>query len=558
MASSTTSTNLITLKPDLTLNTIEDLRALTSGDKFKAEVANTYGKIDLQKTFESLVDAGIMLKVACAAADGQTCRKNIVHVMSDYQDVVHSNLVTCNKFVLNSISALDNHRRAIEFLAILDQGDEDITLEDILEPVLEALADCYGVATEMSKEADAAALLVGKLSNNAADALKQATDDHTSNTKKNNETQQKIDEMTANTQAMEGLLAKYQSNLLELQREKAQAAKDAQIARDRQFALDLTEGIMSHVGDIADAFVKCTNPALTMTGSVVKGITGGGGGDEKKEEGETPTAPTDGVGSGSNSQIDDLQVQVVAQEKLVDTAEKDDGADTADGKKKIQDRQNKLEGLKNALKTAKGMWSEMTKNQQGVAQSIQEKEIMLSKLYYEMAEKEMAKAQEQNRALAILSTMKVDKTELERAIFLLEFTMGIMGEVKTTFLNCKTFWELLAEQCKLLADCKKNIIGDGSKMLESKSKAKIYKTQFQRGVTNGAYRWASVGRVCIDAYDGIVRAKGTVDDAMSNLVISPNELDNAIESLTPRIQSKIELHRPAVENGKKVGMLTEG
>lgn len=372
--------------------------------------------------------------------------------------------------------------------------------------------------------------------------------------------------MTASTEAMEELLTKYQSKLVELQGDKVQAAKDAQVARDRQFSLDLTEGIMSHIGDIADAFVKCTNPGLSLAASTGNNIIGGGGedtgsaGGDEKEEGKTPSTPPTAdvpVSSGANSQIDDLQTQVAAQEKLVDGAKKAEDADTADGKKKIQDQEDKLEGLKNSLKTAKDMWSEMTKNQQGVAQSIQEKETMLSKMYYEMAEKEMAKAEQQKKDLAILSTMKVNKTELERTIFLLGFTMGIMGEVKTTFLNCKTFWELLAEQCKLLADCKKNIIGDGSKMLESKVKAKIYKRQFQRGVTDGAYRWASVGRVCIDAYDGIVDAKGTVDDAMSNLVISPNDLDDAIRSLEPRIQSKIELHRPAVENGKKVGLLTE-
>lgn len=557
MASSTTSTDLITLKPEMRLKTIEDLRALTSGAKFKVEVANTYGKIDLHDSFESFVDAGIMLEVACAAADGQNCRKDVVGVMSDYQDVVHSNLVTCNKFILNSISALDNHRRAIEFLAMLEQGD-DITLEDVLEPVLDALADCYDVAANMSSEADAAAKLVGNLSTKAAGALKQATDDHTTNTKKNEETQQKIDELAASTEAMEELITKYQKKLLELQGEKVQAAKDAQVARDRQFALDLTEGIFSHMGDVADAFVKCINPGLSMADSAGENILGPP--TTGSEEGKTPTAPTAGVpisGAGANSQIDDLEGQVAAQETLVDGAKKAENSDTADGKKKIQDQENILEALKNSLKTAKDMWSDMTKNQQGVAQSIQEKESMLSKMYYEMAEKEMAKAQQQKMDLATLSTMKVNKTELERTIFLLGFTMGIMGEVKTTFLNCKTFWELLAEQCKLLADCKKNIIGDGSKMLESKVKERIYKEQFRRGVTNGAYRWASVGRVCIDAYDGIVHAKDTVDDAMSNLIISPIDLDDAIRSLAPRIQSKIELHRAAVENGKKVGLLTE-
>ena len=80
--------------------------------------------------------------------------------------------------------------------------------------------------------------------------------------------------------------------------------------------------------------------------------------------------------------------------------------------------------------------------------------------------------------MATFKTTKVDKTELERTIFLLGFTMGIMGEVKTTFLNCKSFWELLAEQCKPSVDCKKNITGDGSKMLEGEVEAKVYKKQF--------------------------------------------------------------------------------
>jgi len=550
MASSDTSTDLITLKPEMKLNTIEDLRALTSGDKFQVEVKNTYGKIDIHQTFASLVDAGMFLKVACAAANGQNCRKHVVGVMSDYQDVVHSNLVTCNKFILNSISALDNHRTALEFLAMLDQG-EGITLPDVLDPVLDALADCYKVATEMSSEADAAAKLVGNLSTKAAGALKEATADHTTNTKKNEKTQETIDELIAETDARENRIAKFKKNLIQLQGEKVQAAKDASKERDREFALKLTETIISGTGKLVDGFAKCANPVASIGISAVKEVsdqltTG-------SKEGKTPTVPT---AVEANSKIDELEQQVASKQQLVDGAKKAENADTADGKKKILEKEKELKSVKDSLKNCKDTFSEVTKNQQPGSQSIEEKEAMLTKMYYKMAEDEMKVAEKQQKDLAALSTMKVNKTELQRTIFLLSFTIGIMGDVKTTFVNCKTFWELLAEQCKQLASCKDTILQYGENLKDPR-KVKVFRNMFQKGVKDGAYRWASVGLVCIQAYDGIVDAKDTIDDAMSNLVISQDDLENVIKTFGDRIQSKINLHMPAVEGGKKVGLLTE-
>ena len=564
MTSFSSSTAIVTFNEETQLSTPADLRRLTDTPGMTQMIKDTYGKIDLDETFRSLIDCGKMLQIALTASGDQPCSKDILLILSKYQNLVHDSTVTSHKFVNASIQALQRHKDAIEILGFTEPEQ----LVEMFPDVLGELVKCYDTATEMKKEAGAAAANVDAVTVLAESALISAKNDLGTNAQKKKEVQEQIDNMKAEEAANSLLLEKYSSAVTELGQEKRDAAKEAARARDRAFALDMTAAVLGSLTSMAEMYASATQPTY-IAGKAAGNLTGG--------ENNSNSTPADNnvqrTGTGTSSVMNDdlltLEKDVNERQLLLEQAEKRDDAETPDGKKKIEEARTKLDVAKQTLENTKNALSKVAENQQNSAANLEEKAAMLSKRYYEMVEKEAQTAAEQAKNIEFLKNMKHEATFVEQAIFLLQFSYGILGSVKTTFLNIKTFWELLAIECKKIADMKAEIEDWGQKVIRAAesatgddvatSKLKMYgkyKGFFTEKIVRSGQSWAGVGRVSLNAYDAITDARATVDSVMMKLPtgkVSEEALLDLISTIEPRIQQKVLMYKDnsprAIEDG---------
>ena len=225
---SSSSTTIITFNEDTQLSTPADLRRLTDTPGMTKMIKDTYRKIDLDETFESLIECGKMLQIALTASGNQPCSKDILLILNKYQNLVHDSTVTSHKFVNASIQAFQRHKDAIEILGFTEPEE----LVEMLPGVLGELVKCYDTATEMQREAGAAAANVDTVTILAESALISAKNDLGTNAQKKKEIQGQIDNMKAEEAANSVLLEKYTNAVKELGKEKHDAAKEAARARD--------------------------------------------------------------------------------------------------------------------------------------------------------------------------------------------------------------------------------------------------------------------------------------------------------------------------------------
>eukprot|EP00558_Chaetoceros_sp_UNC1202_P013991 CAMPEP_0197242514 /NCGR_PEP_ID=MMETSP1429-20130617/8243_1 /TAXON_ID=49237 /ORGANISM="Chaetoceros sp., Strain UNC1202" /LENGTH=567 /DNA_ID=CAMNT_0042702569 /DNA_START=1784 /DNA_END=3487 /DNA_ORIENTATION=- len=545
------SGDIIVLSPYLELVVPNDLRLLTDGPRFQQLVKDTYGGIDIKSTLESLVDCGQMLQIALTAAGDQSCSVPILKILSKYQNLVHSCTVTSNAFVGASLQSLLSIRDAQDFLQELENDD----LVEGLPDVLQSLADCFDTAQRMAAKAGEVAAEVGELTDLAEEGVLSAKKDLNANDEENKEIERQMQKMKAHTSATVELLSSYASRVKQLGEERDRAAKAASEARDKHFALDVISSVIAGVGQMTSTFAAACNPVLAVssqiTGAVAVQTTDHGMDNARSdisEENSKSTAPSNDLKVASLK----LENEVKKKEQLLTDAQGAPDRDTADGKKLIEGREKELEAVKVALKSLSDSMSEMSRDQKELAVSLEEKESQLTGMYYEMAETEAKTAAEQKKNLEELKNMNTEKTQLQQTIFLLRFSYGIMGEVKTSFLNVKTFWELLAAQCQKIADTKNTTMDLGDKVLTKASAGgsskmfDLYRHRFLQGIQRSAITWAGVGRVSLDAYDAIVDAKSVTDGAMKALPTGKETgetIDRLIAQLEPRIASKVKLHQ---------------
>jgi hypothetical protein len=540
------TSSIISLSSDLKLEVPNDLRHLTNSPKFDQLVKDKYGAIDVKETLESLVDCGQMLQIALTAADDQPCSLPIIAILSKYQNLVHSCTVTSSNFIAASLLALRDIKDAWDLL----HGIENEELVECLPDILQNLANSFETAKGMAEKADKIASEVGAVSDLAEEAIISAKKDQNTNAEANLKIDKQLQEAKAGAKATEHLLKSYGIRLKELSDEKSKAAQAAAQARERQFALDITGAIMGGLGKIADnatsAFIAAKNPFATAASSAATAAS--------TTSHDASTGKSNNTSSNTNlPQIDTLALEseVEKQKQLLTDAESAPDKDSADGKKLIEDRKHELKVATDSLKNVGEALRDVANNQKELSMSLEEKESQLTKLYYQIAETEAKKAAEQQKNLEEMKHMKTNKTQLEQTIFLLHFSYGIMGEVKTTFMNAKTFWELLASECKMISDMKKSTMANGDKVSElasseKKSALKMYKKKFGEGIARSAMSWAGVGRVSLDAHDAIVDARLVTDAVMKALPTgkaTEDSINKLIKQIEPRIAMKVKNHQ---------------
>lgn len=254
-----------------------------------------------------------------------------------------------------------------------------------------------------------------------------------------------------------------------------------------------------------------------------------------------------------SSSATDPEIYLRTQENLLEQARSASNKDTATGKEKIEELEKRVSEAKEQMKSLNidsskepnaGSNDESGKNSTAL---LEEKEAKLTKMVYELKDRKTKAAAAQQKYIERLSSMDVELTDLEKTIFLLQFTMQIMGQIKTVFLNVKTIWEMLGSQVNLVADGKESDLGYVEKLAEagvSSSRKKRFRKKLIGNIQEYALIWAGVGRISYDAFDTITDAKKVTDGVMTKLPrgkATKEKVEELIQSLDTRLQLAIQL-----------------
>jgi len=543
--------SLITIGSKTKIESQNDLRTLTNNQAMQDYVISEYKQINLKKTFAELVDCGKLLQIAYAAAGKEPCSVDIVSILSKYQTAVHFSTITSHKFVLTSIEALKKHKKAIGLVEISDD-DEDM-IEDNDETIAPLIA-CYEFATQMEKEAKLAASKITELSDLTEIAITSAQADTARTETEKKGMREEIVEVIARSKALEESAKRYNTMVNRLEKEKDAAERKAENARKE------ANSFGNIVKDIATAAV----PVITQAAQAFINPYGALMPQPQMNPQQTSSESAAGVPThtGNNeSDLEDLKTEKDTAEGILQSANNDKDKNTPEGREKIEKAKQKVVELANAVNSiAQGM-KEARNAQNQFKKDLEDKHSDLQKQYFDMAEKEAENAANQAKTLSRLGNMRESHTSIQQSIILLGFTVSILGGVKTTFLNVATVWTLLANECGALIRIKDDIKGDYEsylKKLEKKgSKAEktvFYKKLVWKHVMDGARKWAAVGSVSLQAHDGILSAKNTVDDVMRNLPANATqqELQNLIKTMEPRLGLKNEELKKNMANIEKL------
>ena len=210
-------------------------------------IKDTYENIDLQATFEHPVECGKMLQIALLVTGEEACSRDILKILSEYQNFVHDSTVTTYKFVNASIQALERHKDSI---GIVGMAESDV--EETLPDFLEVLAGCLKTDIAMADEAGRAGERVAKVSKLGENAIFSAKRDLGSNTEKGKEIDDQINEINADNEAIKATQECYADAFKELGDEKGNAAMEAANTCDESVSVQVVGVIVGGVASGAD------------------------------------------------------------------------------------------------------------------------------------------------------------------------------------------------------------------------------------------------------------------------------------------------------------------
>ena len=250
-----------------------------------------------------------------------------------------------------------------------------------------------------------------------------------------------------------------------------------------------------------------------------------------------------------SSSATDPEIYLGTQKELLEQARSASTKDTVAGKAKIEKLEENVIAAEDQLKTLNKKPNARSNEESGKSSIVllEEKETELTKMVYEMKDREAKAAAAQQKYIARLSSMDVELTDLEQTVFLLQFTMQIMGQIKTVFLNVKTIWEMLGSQALSVAEGKELDLDYVEKLTDANvksSRKKRFRKKLIVNIQEYAVIWTGLGRISYNAFDTITNAKMVTDGVMNKLPrgkASKEKVEELIQSLDTRLQLAIQL-----------------
>jgi len=472
---------------DLDWTGTEDLVAASAGNiAVQAAESEQFAKIEVEATFQQLIQCSDLLQLALTAAGNQPCATHIVKIMSKYQDAVADSVDISGKFADSSVAALKAHKLVKK---ALEKGKGDLAFK--------VYGKCGVLAEEMALLAGGLVEQMTTLCNLATAALEAVKNDQSTNEREKLEIQKLLNKTKAEQAGLEETLQSLASELEEVQVEEAKYAAQAAEQRDRQFGLQIAGAIIGGISSIC-----------SFGTSNIGKVSGG-----DKQEGGAAGGSIPDV-HDARSAVRDLAGQIAQTRAELDAARKEPAGPEKESnikklEAKLEDLQTEKREKENACSAAAAACSER-------AQSLEAKEAAATATKRRLKAAEREQKARLKEAVAEMTGMTTRNTQIEQVLKCLSLTFETMGQVKTTFSNVQLFWKSVARQCTKLSEMRDTLkstweaADDDEKELEG---FEILKASFMES----AVGWAALGCVNYRAHQKMIEAKSGIDSKMRAL-----------------------------------------
>lgn len=423
--------------------------------------------VDIEGTFQGLVNAGGLLQVAYAKAGNEPCSADILKCISKYQTTVGDNKAATHEFVSNALQSLITHKEALRILDTATKAKE-------YSIALEHLQKCIEIAQAMEIKAQEMVDKTDELTKTADDALNSAKNDSIKNDQLSQQLKQEIADLQAKRDSFEATKKELEGQLEQAEEEERVAAKAADEARQRQFQLGIVSAVMgglSSVGQAAMAVVG-SHPAAVASRAVNNANNNSSGAAAPPAEagaaapaGATPAndasanplpvQPADsGVHFRMSRKEEELNKAEEEYQEALDAPRGETEEEEKERKENIELKKQRRDEKKSATEKLSAEIKDLSKAQERHAESLEAKESAARKLKWELNKQKRELAGQIQEALTTLTNKSDKKSEVEQTIALLEMVVNNMGIVKTSFDQARLYWKAIVTHCTRLVNMK--------------------------------------------------------------------------------------------------------
>jgi len=134
------------------------------------------------------------------------------------------------------------------------------------------------------------------------------------------------------------------------------------------------------------------------------------------------------------------------------------------------------------------------------------------------------------KTIEALVNKKASKDKLDKSIYGLDITIKVLGQVRTIFLNAKTFWVGVKKHTEALAGTQEEF--------EDYAEDPDLMSEFMESLERSGYSWLTLGKICRASALTIRQVDKGVDNMMNNLPTEA-EAEKLIEELGAEILKDI-------------------
>lgn len=455
------------------------------------------GQTNVAVTMKELVHAGSLLRVAYAAAGNSNAAPLILKLFSKHQSFLGTCVTVTSSFTQGCLNALDHH---VDALDLLTENDKDNK-----EKAIRALKRCGEIAAEQSRQAGAVVEKAKEMENLSEDALIEAETSRVKTADKKEAVERLRDEAETRKKRGEAELKELNAVILELEKmeTKYEEKADREAARaNKMMVLSVVAGIASTMAGGPASFFDSEG---TNNTNMKNGDDDGTKHDTSEQESRLQNKKDQDLSDLSKSELD-----VKKYKREVDNL-KDQG-DSPDNTEKIQkaekdmkEAQADVDRLERGVREVKTQLSNLTSHSVAAAESAEAKASTAAAQRFMKLDQRRETAGDLAAAAQDLANLKTERSELVKAIKALEVCVRLMGQIKTTFLNVRIFWESIEKRCKQLSQYDEQGLQD-----KSIRKLGIY-------VEKNMIQWIALGCLNHTANGSIKQALKKVDEGMRNL-----------------------------------------
>jgi len=377
--------------------------------------------------------------------------------------------------------------------------------KDNKEKAIRALKRCGEIAAEQSRQAGAVVEKAKEMENLSEDALIEAETSRVKTADKKEAVERLRDDAETRKKRGEAELKELNAVILELEKMETKyeekAAREAARA-NKMMVLSVVAGIASTMAGGPASFFDSEG---TNNTNMKNGDDDGTKHDTLEQESRLQNKKDQDLSDLSKSELD-----VKKYKREVDNL-KDQG-DSPDNTEKIQkaekdmkEAQADVDRLERGVREVKTQLSNLTSHSVAAAESAEAKASTAAAQRFMKLDQRRETAGDLAAAAQDLANLKTERSELVKAIKALEVCVRLMGQIKTTFLNVRIFWESIEKRCKQLSQYDEQGLQD-----KSIRKLGIY-------VEKNMIQWIALGCLNHTANGSIKQALKKVDEGMRNL-----------------------------------------